>query len=100
MTEFLPYLPIGFAAVLLALVAMRDASHKLEVDRLHKVNSDLLDRLMSRDFGEYRVARQEEREPTRESDSSPYIGSDAENMMDFQLLGDDFDPKDLQRGGV
>ncbi len=100
MIEFLPYLSIGFAAVLLVLVAMRDAQHKGEVDRLHKVNTDLMDRLMSRDFGEYRVARAEEREAQVERESSPFIGNEAENMLDFQLMGDDFDPKVLQRGGM
>ena len=99
MTEFLPWLSVGFAAVLLVLVVLRDINQKGEVDRLHQVNRDLLDRLMSRDFGEYRVARAEEREAEAEKGESPYP-SQAEGYVDYQMMGDDYDPGDFQRGGM
>jgi hypothetical protein len=94
--ELIIYAPMVFAGVLLVLYVMSAKAHEREISRLMGVNTDLMDRLMSRDFGEYRVARDERVSGLEPPEDDQYPASDDEAMVDFQMMGEEFNPEDFR----
>ena len=91
-------LPAIFMLTVLGVTVYAARSHAHEVERLHKINQDLLNRLMSRDYGEYRAVERGEDELLDRG--NPFLVDEDENSIDFQMLGDEFDltGSDIQRG--
>ena len=89
--EHIPYIALTAAAM--CFLAWTERRHAIETSRKDRLIADLMDRLMSRDVGEYTMARQERERPSRPVAPEHYA-TEEENIIGFQSMGEDWQKPD------
>lgn len=95
-------MPITIEAAAFAVLALcaigflvwTERRHAYEIDRKDRLIADLMDRLMSRDVGEYAMVRGERERPDK-TQPQEYFGTEEDNLIGFQMMGEDW--KDPER---
>lgn len=82
------WLPLALAGVILLFYIKDALQANAESKRKDRVIEQLLNRLMSRDLGEYSAGWREYANEPRE-EMEPFFRDEAENILGYQTLGDD-----------
>ena len=88
-SDLLIAFPLALAGLLLAFLVAVHRFYEKRLAEQRGLVADLMDRLMTRDAGEYMAVRRERVEPERPQ-RPEYHQTEEENILGYQMMGDDW----------